>query len=155
MQPDERSEVPSAAAVSTPQADSAGVALDEAAPSGMAQTDQPLSTASTGLQHVSAPEGDGAGPEADTAGRHAPAEPAQAEPPGQSQPDAGVVPSSDEQLPPIVLRTEPAIDSASTEPVDASPAAAAQAVPDGEDLRDEEPADATPEEQSGGACKQS
>ncbi len=144
-------------AVSTPQADSVGNAQEVAAPSGMAQAEEPMSADGAGVQQVSAPEGDDGGPPGDTAGRHAPAEAAQSEPPGQpQQPDAGANPPLADQLPPIVLRTEPATESVSAEMVTTSPpAAAAEAVSDTQDLRDEEPADATPEEQSGGTCKQS
>ena len=155
-QPDESSEAPAAAPVSTPQADSAGTAQEAATPSGMAQAEEPMSADGAALQHVSAAEGDDGGSPEDTAGRHSLAEAARTEPPGQTQqPDAGAVTTAADQLPPIVLRIEPAIDSVPVEPANTSPAAPAEAAPDTQDLRDEEPADATPEEQSGGACKQS
>jgi len=155
-QPDESNEAPAAAAASTPDADSAGTTQEAAAPSGMTQAEETMSADGTDLQHPSAPEGDGADPSGHTTSRQAPAEAAQPEPPGQSQqPDAGVVPPPADRSPPIVLHTEPATESVPEEPATMSPAAAAEAVPDTQDLRDEEPADATPEEQSGGACKQS
>ena len=152
--PSDPSEVSPATAVSPPVANSADIAQDAAASSGRAPAEDLGSAEKESRQATAADDGGSATAPAPAEGRGPSAEPAQPEPPGPQLPEADGAPPA-EQLPPIVLRTEPAADSSPAEPALASPAAAVETVPHSQDLRDEEPTDATPEEQSGGACKQS
>ena len=150
-QASERSEAPTAAAALPPQTDSIGAALDAAAPSDRTHAEDQTSAHDVLRRAMAAGDGVGAG---DAEGRPLLADAARLEPSGHAAADVDGAPLPVAQLPPIVLRTEPADDGVSAEPAPAPPATA-EAVSQSQDLRDEEPTETLPEEQSGGACKQS